>query len=132
MAVDLGADRPINHVEVSVQTCYVQERSDKQRGVHFYAYTVTLRNLGTVGCRLLSRHWIITDALGRIEEVRGPGVVGQQPYLEPGATFEYTSGCPLPTPVGSMRGSYQMLSALGERFDAEIPAFALAQGMAVN
>ena len=82
--------------------------------------------------QLLSRHWIITDGEGRVEEVRGPGVVGEQPILLPGESFDYTSGCPLPTPFGSMRGSYQMVTAEGETFDAEIATFELSQPYLVN
>ena len=116
-----------NRVDVTVRVQYVPERSAPSERLWFYAYTVTITNRGKIGCQLLSRHWIITDATGHVEEVRGPGVVGEQPYLEPGEAFSYTSACPLRTPVGSMRGSYQMVDAGGARFDAPIPAFALAQ-----
>ena len=121
-----------NRVLVTVRTEFLPERSDPSQNLWFYAYTITIRNAGTVGCKLLSRHWIITDATGRVEEVRGPGVVGQQPELAPGQSHTYTSGCPLPTPVGSMRGSYQMVNFKGEAFEAEIPAFTLAQKYDIN
>jgi ApaG protein len=91
-----------------------------------FAYTITLRNRGTVAAQLVSRHWIITDAQQQVQEVRGLGVVGEQPRLEPGQSYEYTSGTSLATPVGTMRGSYQMVAADGTRFDAPIPEFALS------
>ncbi|MCA9666292.1 MAG: Co2+/Mg2+ efflux protein ApaG [Myxococcales bacterium] len=122
----------MNRVAVSADVQYVPERSDPSSSMWFYAYTITIRNEGKIGCQLLSRHWIITDATGHVEEVRGPGVVGQQPYLEPGESFSYTSACPLRTPVGSMRGSYQMVNAQGEHFDAPIPAFVLTREQSVN
>ena len=124
---------PILHdVRVSVQTQYMVTRSNPGRGLHFYAYTITITNAGNVPCQLLSRHWIITDGAGREEEVRGPGVVGQQPRLAPGESFSYTSGCPLQTTMGSMRGSYQMRDALGNEFEATIEPFALSQSELLN
>ena len=98
----------------------------------FFAYTVHVSNEGTETAELVSRHWVITDATGRVEEVRGPGVIGEQPVLEPGASFEYTSACPLPTSFGTMHGSYQMLTRDGQTFDAEIAPFTLAEPHAVN
>lgn len=98
----------------------------------FFAYTVRITNDGDETVQLLSRHWIITDANGETQEVRGPGVVGAQPVLEPGATFEYTSACPLGTSFGTMHGSYQMVTEDGDRFDAEIAAFSLSLPYAVN
>lgn len=126
------SEKPDNRIEISVKTEYQPERSDPGDGVHFYAYTITIHNAGALPCQLLSRHWIITDANGHVEEVRGPGVVGKQPVLRPGESHTYTSGCPLRTKVGSMRGSYQMVNSRGEAFEAEIPAFTLAQRFAIN
>ena len=113
-------------VSVSARTEYVPEQSDEQSGRYIFAYTVTLRNTGTVAAQLISRHWIITDSRGGVQEVRGLGVVGAQPLLKPGATYEYTSGTPLGTPVGTMRGSYQMVAEDGTHFEAPIPQFTLS------
>ncbi len=121
-----------NKVEVSVSARYIPERSDASASLYFFTYTVTITNVGTLPCQLLSRRWIITDALGNEQEVRGPGVVGKQPRIPVGQSFEYTSFCPLSTPLGSMRGSYQMQNAQGDPFEAEIPAFALSQQEMVN
>ena len=121
-----------DHVEVSVVPQYLAARSKPAQGLYFYAYTVTITNRGDRACQLLGRHWIITDATGQEEEVRGPGVVGEQPVLDPGESFTYTSGCPLHTSMGAMKGSYQMVNAEGEVFEAEIPAFALVQASQVN
>jgi len=93
----------------------------------FFLYTVTIANEGTEPVQLISRHWIVADGGGRVEEVRGLGVVGEQPMIQPGEAYEYTSGCPLPTPFGSMRGSYRMQSGSGTRFDAEIAEFQLRE-----
>jgi ApaG protein len=114
--------------EFSVQVVprYLAEQSDPDEGRYLFAYTVTIRNTGEVAAQLLSRHWIITDADGDIEEVRGPGVVGEQPVLQPGQAFQYTSGCPLGTPVGSMHGTYQCLAEDGTAFEAPIPEFVLS------
>lgn len=111
------------HVEVTSR--YAPERSAPGRW--FFLYSVRISNHSNETARLLSRHWIIQDAAGRVQEVKGEGVVGEQPVLEPGASHEYTSGCPLPTPFGTMRGSYQMITAAGDRFDAEIPEFVLRE-----
>lgn len=119
-------------IEVSVQASYVPDQSEPDQHQWFFAYTVRIRNMGTEAAQLVSRHWIITDANGEIEEVRGPGVVGKQPVLEPGASFEYTSGCPLGTPFGTMHGTYRMLARGGDEFDAEIAAFTLAEPHAVH
>ena len=116
----------MNNVEVRVKSSYIPERSEPGKSLCFFAYTVTITNRGTLPCQLLSRHWIISDALGNEQEVRGPGVVGEQPRIGVGESFTYTSFCPISTTVGSMRGSYQMQTAQGEPFDAEIPAFALS------
>ena len=110
----------------SVQPSYLEEQSDPSCHEYAFAYTVTIVNSGTVAAQLIARHWVITDAMGHTEEVRGLGVVGEQPLLQPGMAFEYTSGCALATPVGTMKGSYQMVGADGTRFDAEIPEFVLA------
>lgn len=119
-------------VMVRVQSSYVSERSDPLRNRWFFAYQIRIANLGEEIVQLISRHWIITDAHGKVEEIRGPGVVGQQPILEPGEAFEYTSFCPLTTPFGTMRGSYQMTTEDGESFDAQIAEFALSEPLTVN
>ena len=114
-------------IEVSVEPIYLDDESEPEENRFFWAYQVLIANEGDVAVKLLFRHWRITDAHGRVEEVRGPGVVGEQPVIAPGSQFEYTSGCPLTTPFGSMHGSYQMLRPTGEQFDAEIAAFSLSQ-----
>jgi len=113
-------------VAVSSQTLYVPEQSDEQNGRYVFAYTITLRNTGSVPAQLISRHWVITDAGNQVQEVRGLGVVGAQPLLRPGESFEYTSGTAIATPVGTMRGSYQMVAEDGTQFDAPIPEFTLS------
>jgi ApaG protein len=118
-------------VRVAVEARYAAEHSDPGRS-WFFLYTVTVANLGAEPVQLVSRHWTITDGTGSVEEVRGQGVVGEQPRLEPGAAFEYTSGCPLPTPFGSMVGSYQMVTDEGRRFDAEIGRFELREPSAIQ
>ena len=117
----------LNHIEVQVETDYMESQSqpDEQRFV--FSYTVTIRNEGSVPARLMNRHWIITDANGKVQEVRGEGVVGEQPHLKPGESFRYTSGTVLDTPVGSMQGTYDMVDNLGNHFDALIPPFSLAR-----
>ena len=114
------------HISVSVNTTYLAEQSDPAADRYVFAYTITISNTGTVSAQLISRHWIITDGNNAVEEVRGAGVVGEQPVLQPGEAFEYTSGCPLPTPVGSMRGSYQCVADDGTAFEAPIPEFVLS------
>jgi ApaG protein len=104
---------------------FVSERSSPNNGYYFWAYTINIANLGGETVQLRTRHWRITDALGRLQEVRGPGVVGEEPTLKPGESFDYTSGVPLPTPSGFMAGSYGMQTATGEHFDIEVPAFSL-------
>ena len=111
---------------VSAVPHYMESQSSPDDDRYVFAYTVTIRNTGDVAGQLLSRHWIITDAEGHVEEVRGEGVVGEQPVLQPGQSFEYTSGCPLATPVGSMKGSYQCVAADGTPFEAPIPEFILS------
>jgi ApaG protein len=113
-------------IDVSAATQYLAEQSDEAAGRYVFAYTITLRNTGNVAARLVSRHWIITDAQGLVQEVRGLGVVGAQPTLEPGQSFEYTSGAAIATAVGTMKGSYQMVAADGTRFEAPIPEFTLS------
>ena len=119
-------DRTKYRIDISVKTTYLPEQSAPDADRYAFAYTITIANSGTVPARLLTRHWIITDANNQVREVRGEGVVGEQPYLEPGASFEYTSGAIIETPVGTMRGSYQMVAADGAAFDAEIPQFTLS------
>lgn len=123
----LGSEAVTRGVRVQVTPRYLPEQSEPKRGRWFYVYQVSIVNEGEETVQLLSRHWIITDARGEVQEVRGPGVVGEQPVLATGEQFEYVSGCPLPTPFGSMRGSYQMVTEGGEHFDAEIAAFSLSQ-----
>jgi ApaG protein len=115
-----------HNIKVEVDTSYIEEQSLPQQDRYVFAYTITIRNEGEVPARLLTRHWVITDANGKTNEVRGEGVVGEQPYLKPGESFRYTSGTLLETPVGSMEGSYQMVADDGEQFDAEIPPFTLS------
>ena len=112
------------HVEVS--TSYLDEQSSPSEQRYVFSYTITIRNEGQRSAKLLTRHWIITDSNGRVKEVRGEGVVGEQPHLEPGQGFRYSSGAVLETPVGTMEGSYQMVDADGEHFDAPIAPFRLA------
>jgi ApaG protein len=114
-------------IRVQVETEYAPGRSDPQQGQWFFLYTIRLLNEGRETVQLISRHWIITDAMGHVEEVRGPGVVGKHPVLEPGESFEYTSGCALKTPFGSMRGTYQMVNDKRESFEIEIPPFTLTE-----
>jgi ApaG protein len=113
-------------VAVSAQTQYLADQSDEPAGRYVFAYTITIRNAGTVAAQLISRHWIITDAQGLVQEVRGLGVVGAQPLLQPGESYEYTSGASIATAVGTMKGSYQMVAADGTRFEAPIPEFTLS------
>ena len=112
-------------VRVRVAPVYLPERSDPQAELYVWAYRVEIENDGPAPVQLVDRHWIITDALGRVEEVDGPGVVGEQPVIEPGDRYQYTSGCPLTTPSGVMEGAYGMVAGGGRRFEAAIPAFSL-------
>ena len=114
------------HIQVDVQSSYVVEHSAPENKRYVFAYTVTIRNTGAVAAQLRTRHWIITDANARVQEVRGEGVVGEQPHLAPGEGFQYTSAAVIETPVGSMHGSYRMLADDGREFDAPIPAFSLS------
>jgi len=119
-------------IRVNVQARYVAERSRPMMNEFFFAYTIRIANEGRETVQLVSRAWLITDAEGHTEEVRGPGVVGEQPVLAPGEAFEYTSACPLTTPFGSMRGTYQMVTEGGERFEAEIARFQLAEPYSIH
>ena len=111
---------------IEVETTYIAEQSSPEQDHYVFSYTITIKNYGTVPAKLLTRHWLITDANGDTEEVRGEGVVGEQPHLKPGEGFRYTSGTMIKTPVGSMQGSYHMLADDGVEFDAPISAFTLA------
>ena len=113
-------------IRVDVSTQYLSDQSDPAAGRYVFAYTIDISNTGTVAAQLISRHWLITDAEGAVQEVRGLGVVGHQPLLAPGQRFEYTSGCALTTPVGTMKGSYQMVADDGSPFEATIPEFMLS------
>jgi ApaG protein len=122
-------------ITVSVEPTYLEERSSPDSSQYVWAYRVIIENQGRETVQLLSRHWMIANARGELTEVKGPGVVGNQPVLKPGESFEYTSGAPLDTPSGMMGGAYQMETASGERFDIEIPTFSLDrpnQGVILN
>jgi ApaG protein len=112
-------------IAVTVSPRFLPERSSIEKSLYFWAYTIEISNRGNTAVQLKTRHWRITDAFGRLQEVRGAGVVGEEPVLQPGASFEYTSGVPLPTPSGFMVGTYGMVTTEGERFDIAIPAFSL-------
>ena len=126
------SDTTTRGIRVQVESAYVPDRSSPQESSYFFVYHVRVSNVGEETTQLISREWIITDAEGEVERVKGPGVVGEQPVLSPGATFEYTSFCPLKTSVGSMHGTYQMLTAGGDKFDAVIAPFTLAMPNALN
>jgi ApaG protein len=126
------AEAITNGICVEVDAAYSRDHSAPQLGRWFFLYTIRIRNQSDETVQLLSRHWVITDATGKVEEVRGPGVVGEQPVLEPGEAFQYTSGCPLGTPFGRMRGRYEMRGANGARFHAEIPSFDLREPQALH
>lgn len=113
-------------VEVSVESFFLESESDPEQNRYSFAYRVQLKNLGRETVQLLSRHWIITDSIGKVQHVKGPGVVGEQPVLKPGASYEYTSGSRLESPMGTMEGTYQMVTDEGENFDIRIPMFTLA------
>src|ERR1700761_3983055 len=114
-----------HNIEVSVTPKFLPERSSHEKSYFFWSYTIEISNHGEETVQLKTRHWRITDAFGRVQEVRGAGVVGEEPVLEPGASYEYTSGVPLPTPSGIMTGSYGVITPDGESFDIDIPAFSL-------
>ncbi len=113
-------------IQVSARTAFIPEQSDLENGRYVFAYTITITNAGNVPAQLVGRHWIITDANNQVQEVRGLGVVGEQPTLRPNESFQYTSGTAIATPVGTMRGSYQMIAEDGRQFDAPIPEFTLS------
>lgn len=121
----MGDDKKYD-ITVAVKSAYLAEQSDPARSHYVFAYTITITNTGAVAAKLISRHWIITDAEHKVQEVKGLGVVGEQPLLLPGESFEYTSGTSLATAVGTMRGTYQMAAGDGKTFDAEIPSFTLS------
>ena len=127
-----SSDAVTNHVRVEVESQYAPEHSQPFQNHWFFYYTVRITNEGEETVQLLSRHWIVTDASGRVEEVRGPGVVGEQPVLAPGESFQYTSGSALKTSTGVMRGTYQMVTEGGEHFDVEIAPFALHEPYTVH
>ena len=119
-------------IRVRVEAEYSAERSSPRSQHWFFLYTVTISNEGDDTVQLMTRHWVITDGNSRVEEVKGPGVVGEQPVLHPGESFTYTSGCPLPTPFGMMEGTYQMVTGRGDRFDARIAPFTLSEPYTVH
>ena len=114
------------HITVEVETTYVREQSIPEQNRFMFAYTITITNTGSIPVQLLGRHWVITDANNKIQEVRGEGVVGEQPHLSPGDSFRYTSAAMIETPVGCMQGAYQMIAEDGVEFEAEIPVFNLS------
>lgn len=115
-----------NSIHVDVETAFVPAQSDPAQNRFVFAYTITILNQGSIPAKLLTRHWLITDANGKVQEVRGEGVVGEQPHLKPGEGFRYSSGALLETPVGAMQGAYQMINDHGQHFDATIAPFRLA------
>ncbi|MER2541274.1 MAG: Co2+/Mg2+ efflux protein ApaG [Azonexus sp.] len=119
-------------IEVQPMPQYIPDQSDPDNGRYVFSYTVTIKNIGKIGAQLVSRHWIITDGNNEIQEVRGLGVIGKQPLLQPGESFEYTSGSVLTTSIGTMKGSYQMVAEDGTHFSAEIPEFVLASPRALH
>ena len=122
----MNSDLHKHHIDILVRTAYVDAQSAPDAKRYVFAYTVTITNSGSVPAKLLNRHWVITDGNEQVQEVRGVGVVGEQPHLSPGMSFEYTSGTAIATPVGTMRGSYQMVAEDGLQFDTPIPEFTLS------
>ena len=120
------ADSKKYEIQVTTQVEYIPEQSSEEQDRYVFAYTINIANTGSIPAQLISRHWIITDAAGSVQEVRGLGVVGEQPLLKPGESFEYTSGSAVATPVGTMKGTYQMVAEDGTKFDAVIPEFTLS------
>lgn len=120
------------HISIDVLTNYVDDQSDPDDDRYVFAYTITIANRGAVAAQLLSRHWVITDGNGKVQEVSGDGVVGEQPHINPGEEYRYSSGAVLETPVGSMQGKYRMVADTGLGFDAPIPAFTLAVPGLIN
>ncbi len=131
---DKGTDSDLNNynIQVTVGTQYIEAESNPDANRYVFAYTIKIENKGEIAAKLLSRHWIITDANNRIQEVKGKGVIGEQPYLRPGESFEYTSGTMMETPVGSMQGTYQMVADDQHHFDAIIEPFTLALPRMLN
>ncbi len=127
----MNASRP-QDIRVHAVAQYLPEQSEPKAGRYVFAYHITIRNEGPQPAQLLTRHWIITDSDGQVQEVRGVGVIGEQPEIAPGESFEYTSGCALATPIGTMQGSYRMRTADGTLFDTEIPEFLLAEPGALH
>jgi ApaG protein len=120
------ADSRKYHITINPVAQFLPDQSDEKTGRYVFSYTITIRNTGAAAAQLVSRHWLITDANHTVQEVRGLGVVGEQPLLKPGDEFEYTSGTALSTPIGTMKGSYQMVAEDGEHFEAAIPEFTLS------
>jgi len=120
------ADSIKYEIQVSTQVEYIPDQSSEEQDRYVFAYTITITNTGSIAAQLISRHWVITDASNSVQEVRGLGVVGEQPLLKPGESFEYTSGSAIATPVGTMKGSYQMVAEDGTKFDATITEFTLS------
>jgi ApaG protein len=120
------SDANLNNIRVDVETRYIEDQSNPEQNYYVFAYTITIRNTGRQSAKLLTRHWVITDSNQKVQEVRGDGVVGEQPLLKPGEQFVYTSGTMLETAVGTMKGSYQMLADDGSHFDANIEEFVLS------
>lgn len=120
------ADSKKYEIQVTTQVEYIPEQSSEEQDRYVFAYTITIANTGSIPAQLISRHWVITDAANSVQEVRGLGVVGEQPLLKPGESFEYTSGSAIATPVGTMKGTYQMVAEDGTKFDAVIPEFTLS------
>lgn len=114
------------NIEVNVETQYIESESNPERDIYVFAYHITLKNSGSIAAKLMTRHWIITNSNGNVQEVKGDGVIGKQPYLQPNEGFSYTSATMMSTPVGTMEGSYQMVADDDQHFDAEIPLFVLA------
>jgi ApaG protein len=119
-------------IDIQPMPQYIPDQSDPDNGRYVFTYTITIKNIGEIAAQLVSRHWIITDSNNEVQEVRGLGVVGKQPLLKPGEIFEYTSGSVLTTPIGTMKGSYQMVAEDGTHFSAEIPEFVLASPRALH
>ncbi|TCV84681.1 Co2+/Mg2+ efflux protein ApaG [Sulfurirhabdus autotrophica] len=120
------ADSKKYEITVTPKTVFIPEQSDEDNDRYVFAYTMTITNTGNMAAQLISRHWLITDAENQVQEVRGLGVIGEQPLLKPGESFEYSSGTAIATPVGTMRGSYQMVAEDGIKFDATVPEFTLS------
>lgn len=120
------ADTSKYHITVKPVANFLPDQSDEAAGRYVFTYTITITNTGSTSAQLISRHWLITDANHAVQEVRGLGVVGEQPLLKPGESFEYTSGTALATPIGTMKGAYQMVAEDGEQFEAEVPEFTLS------